>query len=293
MHRSVVFGPRSLSGLGFRDMYTTQGIQHVIKLIQTLRTPGQPNQLLRLLLAEWQINSGSSHPLLQHPQTPCQHLEGSWLTTTCNFLASINGSLSINEYYCPPLPSENDHVLMDKFNRIPGLGRKRLQYLNICRIYLRVHYLSELTTPDGTQLCPGFWTGLSSERPMKPIHKYPRQSYPSAPIWSFWRSTIRKLFCHPYSTRLRQPIHQPLPSYSSPTSTLSVSNPSFQENNTVPLWQQHLLRHLHQSTPVQSMLHTFAASLVSSSLLAASDGSATIIIETSYFKCYPKNPRRE
>ena len=164
---------------------------------------------------------------------------------------------------------------MDKFNRIPGLGRKRLQYLNICRIYLRVHYLSELTTPDGTQLCPGFWTALSSERPMKPIHKYPRQSYPSAPIWSFWRSTIRKLFCHPYSTRLRQPIHQPLPSSSSPTSTLSVSNPSFQENNTVPLWQQHLLRHLHQSTPVQSMLHTFAASLVSSSLLAASDGSAT------------------
>ena len=57
MHRSIVFSPRSLGGLSFQDMYTTQGIQHVIKLIQTLQTPGQPNQLLRLLLAEWQINS--------------------------------------------------------------------------------------------------------------------------------------------------------------------------------------------------------------------------------------------
>ena len=280
MHRSIVFGPRSLGGLGFKDMYTSQGIQHVIKLIQTLRTPGPPNQLLRLLLAEWQINSGSSHPLLQFPQLPCRHLEGSWLTTTRSFLASINGSLIINEYYCPSPPSDNDHVLMDEFNRVPGLGRKRLQYLNMCRIYLRVHYLSELLTPDGTHLCPGFWTGLSSQRPMKPIHKYPRQSSPSPPIWSFWRSIIRKLFCHPYTTCLRQPIHHTLPSHAPPITTIPVSpiplsNSPSHEPNTIPVWQTHLLRHLHQSLPAQSMLHNIAASLVSSSLLAASDDSAT------------------
>ena len=53
MHRAIVFGPRSLGGLGFRDVFTTQGTQHVLKLIQTLRTPGQPCDLLRLLLMEW------------------------------------------------------------------------------------------------------------------------------------------------------------------------------------------------------------------------------------------------
>ena len=130
MHRAIVFGPRSLGGLGFRDTYTTQGTQHVLKLIQTLRSPGQPLDLLWLLLMEWQISSGSSYPLLQFTRVPCLHLEGSWLTTTRTFLAAIDGSLTITDYYCPTSPHSNDIALMDAFHSVPGIGRKRMMHLN-------------------------------------------------------------------------------------------------------------------------------------------------------------------
>ena len=61
--RYVVFGCCRSGGLGFRDLYVKQGILHVTKFVQTLRTPGHSQQLLKLTIDEWQISSGfsSSH----------------------------------------------------------------------------------------------------------------------------------------------------------------------------------------------------------------------------------------
>ena len=95
---------------------------------------------------------------------------------------------------------------MDVFNAIPGLGRKRLMHLNYCRLFLQIHFLSEITNIHGTQLIPGFWNGDPASRPAPPLHRYPRQTSPSPSIWQLWRSTIRKAFCHPLTTRLRQSL---------------------------------------------------------------------------------------
>ena len=271
MNRAIVYGPRSLGGLGFRDIYTTQGANHVLKLIQTLCSPGQPRNLLRLLLVEWQIHSGSSYPLLQLPHLPCNNLEGSWLTTTRTFLSSIHGSITINNYYCPTSTHINDISLMDAFHRIPGIGQKRMIHLNLCRLYLQVHFLSELVTDDGQQLQPGFWTGTSSNRTHPPIHRYPRQQSPSPPIWAFWRAAIRKLFCHPRTIRLRQPIVlSTQPGIDDSTPHL----PSPFDSNTLPQWQQSLQRHLQIHIPQHSLMSVVAESMSNTTLLVASDGGA-------------------
>ena len=274
-HRSIVYGPRCLGGLGFRDIHTTQGILHVMKFIQTLRTPGQPCNLLRLLLTEWQIHSGSSLPLLAHPNAPCTHLEGSWLSTLRNFLATINGSIRIHDYYCPQSPIHNDIALMDAFHTLPGIGRKRMMHLNYCRLFLKVHFLSEIVTSHRTHLRPGFWTGDSIIRPQIPLHKYPRQDCPSPTIWAFWRHCIRRLFCYPRSTRLRHSL-RPVPSsspsiapscdvYSSPVLTpLSLSN-----------WQLDLLHHINVHEPPSTLLPTITTSLQQQTLLAATDGGSS------------------
>ena len=276
MHRSIVYGPRRLGGLGFRDIYTTQGIAHTIKIIQTIRTPGQPCDLLRLLLEEWQIHSGSSHPLLEYPKHPCIHLEGSWLTSTRTFLATIDGSLSITDLYCPTSNIPHDIALMDSFHSLSGIGRKRMQQLNRCRIFLQVHFLSELLTPDGLSLQPGFWTGTSTNRPATPLHKYPRQSTPAPRIWAFWRATIRRLFCCPRRCTLRIPLTT-LP-HTSKYYTSRRSSPS--PSSRVPPWQQQLLSHVHYNTSSSLLLHCIFTSLSTSSILAASDGSASHLSAT-------------
>ena len=82
MKRLVVFASRSSGGLGFRHLYTEQGIQHINKLIQVLRTPGQPKQILITAILWWQVYSGVNYPLLEFPQRRCPHLVGSWLSST-------------------------------------------------------------------------------------------------------------------------------------------------------------------------------------------------------------------
>ena len=83
--------------------------------------------------------------------------------------------------------------------------------LNQCRLFLKIHFLSEIVNSSGTQLLPGFWTGNITLRPAPPIHRYPRQELLSPPIWQLWRATIRRCFCNPSSTILRCPLGPWLP----------------------------------------------------------------------------------
>ena len=95
---------------------------------------------------------------------------------------------------------------MEAFNKVPGLGRKRLMQLNCCCIFLQIHFLSEITNSSGDALIPGFWSGDTMIRPAPPIHRYPRQVSPSPALWQLWRATIRKCFCTPCTTSLRVPL---------------------------------------------------------------------------------------
>ena len=81
---------------------------------------------------------------------------GSWLTSTRTFLATIDGSLSIENIYCPTSNIRHDITLMDSFHSLSGISRKRMQQLNRYRLFLQVHFLSEILTPDGLSLQPGF-----------------------------------------------------------------------------------------------------------------------------------------
>ena len=93
MKREIVFSSAESGGLGFRNLFYEQGIAHVLKLIQCLRTPGQPNIMLRIALRWWQALCGCSKPLLEFPLLRCCHQEGNWLCSTCEFLSDINGSI--------------------------------------------------------------------------------------------------------------------------------------------------------------------------------------------------------
>ena len=71
---AVVFGSRSSGGIGFRSLYTGQGIQHAQKFVQCLRTPGLPKDALTTSLLWWQILAGAltvvDHHFDGHPLVP-------------------------------------------------------------------------------------------------------------------------------------------------------------------------------------------------------------------------------
>lgn len=170
MQRDIVFGARADGGLGFRSTYVEQGVQHVLKFMQTLRTPRQPNHLLRIAIDEWQVSSGMDYPLLQHPRRLCPHVEGTWLTSTRQFLATLSASIAVTRLSIPQPLRLHDSCLMAVFVNQLGYGPTRLRRLNYCRIYLQVTYLSELVDASGCCLCSPFWSGDLSSRPGPPLH---------------------------------------------------------------------------------------------------------------------------
>ena len=65
-----------------------------------------------------------------------------------------------------------------------GLPTSTLQILNYCRIYLKVHRLSEIVTNDGFHIQEHYL----SERHINRIitHDWPRQEKPGCKAWKLW-----------------------------------------------------------------------------------------------------------
>ena len=274
MKRAIVFGSRLSGGLGFRHPYTEQGIAHLVKFIQALRTPGQTQQLLLISIHEWQLNSGMSYPLLEFPQRPCPHLEGQWLLSTRQFLSTIQGSITLTKSYTLSPLREHDCHIMDALVTTTKFSTKRMCRLNYCRLFLQVTLLSEIVNSTGTHLLSEFWDGTGA-RPAPPLARYPRQGCPSPTVWSEWRAAIRKAFCHPRSRRLRHPLGK---WYSSAyvSHRLHPSMPLSQCALSPQLsWKSQLLQHVSSVISTKTLRHLIYHPTNPISLICASDGGST------------------
>ena len=150
--RAIVYASRKSDGLGFQHLYAEQGIAHVVKLIQTLCTPYEANQLTKTTLSWWHANAGIGFDLLSDPQTPVHHLEGTWLTSTRLFLQSIHASINFSFQLHSPIYRIHDCNIVDKVSSCLPYGCHGLRLLNFCRLHLQVSGLSKLTNAAGTHL---------------------------------------------------------------------------------------------------------------------------------------------
>lgn len=95
---------------------------------------------------------------------------------------------------------------MDTINslNIPRLDKIRL---NLCRIYLHVLFLSDMTDAGGTQLLDTIMKGnRDDDRPSTLI--WPVQGRPCEQDWKLWRYHISRIFARPRSRLLTRPLHR-------------------------------------------------------------------------------------
>ena len=65
--QAIVFGPTTHRGIGSISLRIEQGIMIVMEIMQTLRTPGYGQDILRIFLKTFQHVSGMSQQLLAYP----------------------------------------------------------------------------------------------------------------------------------------------------------------------------------------------------------------------------------
>ena len=158
--RYVVFGPRNYLGIGATDLVTERGVQQTLMLVlKHIRSGQDLSKLLRIGLKWFQLHAGIARPILECPSIALPYLEVGWFQTLRKFVCFINAEIHIINLHVTHALRENDHTLMESFLETQHVTCTELYCLNLCRIYLRVEFLSEICNPEGDNILPEVWQG--------------------------------------------------------------------------------------------------------------------------------------
>ena len=195
MPRSVIFGPVTVGGAGFHDLFIEQGIRHAQMFVGHLREPSsETGKLLRIELDWCQAQAGTDHCLLTNPGVPIDYIEDCWIMGFRSFLDTYGLSLELTTTNRPKLQCENDEFLMDAFRVRGGLTASELQKLNACRMHLQVARLSDIVSGNGKLLLKNILLGNREERHHVSQARWPRQGRPVHKSWLLWKRVIQKVF---------------------------------------------------------------------------------------------------
>ena len=189
---AVVYGPVDFGGLGFRDLAVEQGIEQLCMILRHLRMHTEQGKLLTITLQWWQLTAGVTSPLWDNPSLPLHYLKKNWLTSVQGFLSSSQSSLHLRGLMTdfPKATRIHDQCIMDVISQLP-VSPPKLRAFNRCRLYMRVTYLSEISTADGLQISRTSWTGQRNRN--SPL-LWPYQPAPGPKSFRVWRRLIATAF---------------------------------------------------------------------------------------------------
>lgn len=139
------------AALDLPHLASTENVGQLRLLLGHLRLQDKTADLILIDISYIQLLVGSSTLFFNLPYTKYKWLvDTCWLTSIWAFLSTINFQLAIKEAYNPPLQRTHDVALMDFFVS-QNYDRKRLMAINRCRVFLKVLFLSDICSADGTK----------------------------------------------------------------------------------------------------------------------------------------------
>ena len=124
------------------------------------------------------------------------YLEAGWFQTLRKFLCFISAEIHIDNLQVPQTLQANDHAFMESFLNTHNFSDTDLYRLNLCRIYLRVKFLSKICNPEGDNLLPEVWQGRQPQESSSDL-LWPKQARPFQKYWSLWRHALKLAYLSP------------------------------------------------------------------------------------------------
>ena len=205
MPLAVIYSPLRLGGLNWPSFQVKQDCDSILTLIKHLRHDEIMANDIKVALSAWQLASGLCTPFLETVTPTLPYLGDGWLPHMRNRLAAMEGTIWIEDQWCPQLQRSGDQAIMSAFMSIPGITKSILQSANYVRLYLRVITLSDLTNIQGTHIPSAHLNGewrCSSNLHWPDIPKPPRKLF----------ALFRSLLCKATAQRTRS-LHMTTPLY--------------------------------------------------------------------------------
>ena len=206
--RAVVYGPKSLMGLGKTDLYVKQGTMQIGMLHQYLHTETMTGELLRANIEAIKIHIGMGTNLFQlnydrlHKMVPLSLVKHIWHFST-KYGITIQEEVTSDII----LRRENDKFLMEEIAlRNDQFTTNELAHINRCRLYLKVATLADITNGNGLEIRHGVLKGHMKET-NQPYYKWPLQARPGISSWRLWRKAIKLCFMRNVHLHLSPGMH--------------------------------------------------------------------------------------
>jgi hypothetical protein len=190
--RAIVFGSTKYAGLDLPHLATAENVGQLRLLLGHLHFQDKTADLILIDISYIQLLVGSSTIFFNLPYDTYKWLvDDCWLTSIWAFLSTIQFQLAIKRAYIPSPQRDQDVALMDLFVS-QKYDRKRLMALNRCRVFLRVLFLSDICSADGTTILHAFRKG---ERLTDRISNldWPFQPRPPRLDWLHWERSLASL----------------------------------------------------------------------------------------------------
>ena len=201
-----VYGSSSLYGLGIPELFHVCYSRQLEMLIQHSWRKSQTGKLITILREELFVEAGTSRKLFEEPQG--SRIE-QWLLTKNIWLRglrcyaidhNINMDVRENTFHSH---RDNDQFFMDAMDAEKSLTATELKAINICRIFKRVMFLSDIASGDGERIAAWAWN--KTDHFNSSIFSYPIQEEPTDRQWKAWKKGLKKLLI-PHSQRLRSTL---------------------------------------------------------------------------------------
>ena len=203
--RDVLYGQIEKHGVGLKNLFLSQGISHIIDIINHLWHSSLTGTLILQSLEHLRMELGVNGNIFDLPYNKCKHciLTDSWIEQTWKFAAEYGIQIApkVNNI---PLRRIGDSCIMEAVLTSNVLSGNEIRWFNKCRLFLRVATVADITNPDGVTLRKDCLDGIQSKS-----HRnlgWPNWERPPAQAWTIWRKTLRVVFTNGFSTRLAKAL---------------------------------------------------------------------------------------
>jgi len=163
MASSIRHGPFALGVAQLEDLWTEQGLAHLILLLLHLLCPHEPNASMLISLSHLRLDAGTAVPILTTGfSTVNCYVVRSWLQHTGSFMHDLDLCLDLPNQWLPQLQRENDLFLMDFFADSTSNTKTHtsiLRQANMCCLYIQATTLSDITDGQGLSINQQAWSG--------------------------------------------------------------------------------------------------------------------------------------
>ena len=194
--RDVLFAPVGVQGLGLKNLFLTQGINHVSDLLENTWKNTITGQLQRMSLEYMRLELGVNSKILNSDYNTLSPLilTQSWMEHTWRFMSTYGITVDVDAPQIQML-RENDHPLMELVLKSTSVTKQELQVVNKCRLYLQIFRLSDMITGCGRYIRDNIWNGIRDHHNKSKTMAWPLFPPPSKAMLTIWQSVLRRVLC--------------------------------------------------------------------------------------------------